>query len=61
MTTKLLLSAMIATGLALSPAAFAQGMKKDEPKPMMDKKGDAMKKGDDMKKPMMDKKDNMKK
>jgi len=51
MTTKLLMSALIATGLALSPAAFAQGMKKDEMRPMMDdKKGDAMKKGDDMKK-----------
>jgi hypothetical protein len=64
MTTKLLTSVLIATGLAFSPAAFAEGMKKDEPKAMMDKKTDTMKKADDMKKTDAmkkadDKKDNM--
>ncbi len=60
MTTKLLLSAVIAAGLALAPAAFAEdAMKKTgDTKPMADsmKKNDSMAKPatDNMKKPMMD-------
>ncbi len=58
MTTKLLLSAMIAAGLAFAPAAFAEdAMKKNDTKPMADqmKKNDNMAKpaADNMKKPMM--------
>ena len=64
MTNKLLLSALIASGLALAPAAFAEdSMKTTDTKPMTDtmKKNDNMAKpaADNMKKPMMDKKDNM--
>ena len=60
MTTKFLLSAVIAAGLALAPAAYAEdAMKKTgDTKPMTDnmKKNDNMKKttSDNMKKPMMD-------
>ena len=61
MTAKLLLSALIAAGLALAPAAFAEdAMKKNDnmAKPMADttKKNDNMAKpaADNMKKPMMD-------
>ena len=69
MTTKLLLSALIAAGLAFAPAAFAEdAMKKNDnmTKPMTDttKKNDGMTKpaADNMKKPMDDKKgDAMKK
>jgi len=65
MKTRYLLAAMIATGLAIAPAAFAaddmskSGMAKDK----MDKKTDAMSKESDMKKAggMMDKKDSMSK
>ena len=57
-TTKLLISAVIAAGLAFAPAAFAEdAMKKTgDSKPMADKmkKDDGMKKSDNMKKPMMD-------
>ena len=63
MTKKLLLSAMIATGLAFAPAALAEdAMKKNDnmTKPMGDnmKKNDNMAKpaADNMKKPMMDEK-----
>jgi len=66
MKTRFLLAAMIATGLAFAPAAFAEdamkpAMSKDT---KMDKKTDAMsKESDKMKKTdgMMDKKDNMSK
>ncbi len=68
MTTKLLLSAMIAAGLAFTPAAFADDMKKIDTmaKPATDnmKKPDTMAKAaaDNMKKPMADPKpDAMKK
>jgi pentapeptide MXKDX repeat protein len=62
--TKLLLSAMIAAGLGLAPAAFAEdAMKKTDTKPMADnmKKKDAMKKTDNMKKSGDTKSDMMKK
>jgi pentapeptide MXKDX repeat protein len=63
MTKRVLLSAMIATGLALAPAAFAAddmkktGMSKDkmEKKDTMTKASDKMKKSDGM----MEKKDGM--
>jgi pentapeptide MXKDX repeat protein len=54
-----LAAATVSLGLALAPAAFAQGMKKDNmEKSSMSK--DGMKK-DGMKKDTMGKKDNMKK
>ena len=66
MTKRLLLSAMIATGLAFAPAAFAAddmkqtGMEKHK---MMEKKDSMTKASDKMKKTdgMMDKKDSMSK
>ena len=67
MKTRYLLAAMLATGLAIAPAAFAaddmskSGMAKDK-MDKMDKKTDAMSKGSDhMSKTggMMDKKDSM--
>jgi len=68
MKTRFLLAAMIATGLAVAPTAFAQdtmkpAMSKDK-MDNMDKKTDAMsKESDKMKKTdgMMDKKDSMSK
>jgi pentapeptide MXKDX repeat protein len=63
---KTLFAAMIATGLAFAPAAFAEDamkpMSKDTKMDHMDKK-DSMSKSDGMKKPdaMMDKKDSMSK
>jgi len=69
MKTRFLLAAMIATGLAVAPTAFAQdamkpAMAKDKKDTMDNKKTDAMsKESDKMKKTdgMMDKKDSMSK